>query len=94
MENPFEILLDRLDQVGQQLREIKEALDSQGIKKEGFINVDQAAEYLNVKKSTLYTHTRNKTIMHYKVSGNLYFLRSDLDDYIKRGAVMPKKTKY
>ena len=53
------------------------------------INVGEAAEYLGITKSSLYKLTSKGKITHYKPGGGkIYFYRSDLDEYARRGKVV------
>ena len=52
----------------------------------GFLNIQEAADYLGVKKSTLYHITARKCIRYYK-AGGLKFLEEDLKNYILNGVV-------
>lgn len=52
------------------------------------LNIDEAAEFLGLSKSHLYKLTSSGKLPHYKPGGKtLYFLQSDLLDYIKSGRV-------
>ncbi len=55
------------------------------------LNIDQAAKFVGLKKSTVYEKTSYQEIPHYKRGGKLYFLRSELEAWIKAGKV---KTNY
>ena len=44
-----------------------------------------AAEYLNIALPTLYAHTSQKIIKHYKAGKKLSFLKSDLDEFLNEG---------
>lgn len=45
----------------------------------------QAADYLNIALPTLYAHTSQKLIKHYKTGKKLSFLKSDLDEFLNEG---------
>lgn len=48
-----------------------------------FVSLTEAAEYLDLQKSTLYAYCRQRLIPFYKVNGRKnYFLRQDLDNFI------------
>jgi excisionase family DNA binding protein len=47
------------------------------------LTVDEAAEFLRVKKTTLYTWAYRRQIPSQKVGGALRFRRGDLDRWLK-----------
>ena len=47
------------------------------------LTVDEAAEFLRVKKTTLYTWAYRRQIPSQKVGGTLRFRRGDLDRWLK-----------
>ena len=49
------------------------------------LTAPQAADYLNIALPTLYAHTSQKTIKHYKTGKKLSFLKSDLDEFLNEG---------
>jgi excisionase family DNA binding protein len=58
------------------------------ISKQDFLNVKEAAEFLDYSKSYLYKLTQLKIIPHYKPNGKkLYFKRSDLGNWITRNKI-------
>lgn len=50
----------------------------------GLLDVSQACEYLNIKKSTLYQMSMRKTVPVVKVGRLVRFRRQDLDAFIER----------
>ena len=85
MENPFEIILKRLDAIEQLLREIKygkkEPIQSTEFGKE-FMNVSQVAEYLSLSVSTVYGLTHRMEIPNYKRGKRLCFKKVEIDDWL------------
>lgn len=49
---------------------------------ENFLNHSQAAEFLQIPKSTLYSYTSNRLIPHYKRGKRLVFKKSDLEAWL------------
>ncbi len=72
--------------INEQLAAINQRLDKQpaGHVSE-WLNVTQAAEYLNLSKSAIYKRTMNGKIPFYKTGKKLMFRRSELNDYISMG---------
>lgn len=52
------------------------------------LNVEEAAEFLDLSKSHIYKLSSRGEIPHYKPTGKrLYFLKEDLIDFLKAGKV-------
>jgi len=52
------------------------------------LNIEQAADFLDISKSHLYKLTSRGAIPHYKPNGKrLYFFEQDLIAYLKKGRV-------
>lgn len=62
-----------------------EKLEGMAYAAKDFLSVDEAAEYLQISKSSVYKMTSSRELTVYKPNGkNIYILRSDLNDWIKR----------
>lgn len=48
-----------------------------------FFNIDEIAEYLGMKKSSIYSKVERKEIPHYKVGTLLRFRKSDIDGWME-----------
>lgn len=55
------------------------------------LNLDEAAEYLNISKSTLYKMTSKKEIPHYKPNRCVYFERTELDNWVRSAHVLTEE---
>lgn len=64
-----------------------EALENVFLCQKDIFNLDEAATYLNMSKSTLYKLTSKKEIPHYKPNRFIFFERSELDKWIRSAAV-------
>lgn len=51
------------------------------------LNVQQAADFLKLKTTTLYEKTSRKLIPHFKKGNKLYFHRRELEEWIRQGKV-------
>ena len=52
---------------------------------DNYISIDEAADYLGVKASTIRSWIKNKGMPHYRVGGKLLkFKRSEIDEWIKK----------
>lgn len=85
MENPFEVLVQRLDRIEELLVKLTDKLDKPAPlpQENKYIKAQEAAEVLHISKQTLYT--RIKSIPHVKRFGQLYFIKDDLLAYIANG---------
>ncbi len=50
-----------------------------------FLTVEQAADFLNLAYATIYAKVGQREIPHCKRGKRLYFLKSDLEKWIKEG---------
>ncbi|MDJ1481753.1 helix-turn-helix domain-containing protein [Cytophagaceae bacterium YF14B1] len=50
-----------------------------------WLDVDQAAEYTRSAKQTIYQQVHKSEIPHHKKGKKLYFLKSELDIWLKEG---------
>jgi excisionase family DNA binding protein len=80
MENPFELILERLDRIEkaiQNLNNFSNVPDANQI-----MNIAEVATYIKVAKTTIYSMTHRNTIPHYKNGKKLYFKKSDIEEWI------------
>lgn len=54
------------------------------------IDVQEAADYLGLKKTTLYTWVHNNKIEYVKIGKNLRFRLSTLEEFIQQNIVIAK----
>lgn len=93
MENPFEILDGRLQKIEALLRELCKLPESNVPtfeKRDALLTIKQAADYLDVTVSYLYKRTSLLEIPFNKKGKRIYFLESELREWIKQGR---RKTK-
>ena len=84
MENPFEMIIERLDRIEQLLLEDRKAKIAEPEKvNDGWKNTEQIAEYLNLSKSTVYKLTHKVEMSFFKVRKRLYFKKEDVDKWIE-----------
>ena len=83
MENPFEIILQRLDQIELLIKDLNDG------KKEDnkILNVEEVAKFLNVTKSTIYGYINKKIIPFMKKGKKLYFCKNEIEHWVKEGRV-------
>jgi excisionase family DNA binding protein len=93
MENPFEIIVQRLDAIERLLIEIKTGtrIDNAPTRKDNeLMNVQQVADYLTLAVQTIYGLVHNMEIPYFKRGKRLYFRRTEIDDWISQAK---RKTK-
>ena len=52
------------------------------------LNVKEAAEFLNVKESTVYRLSRNGTLPHFRVGRSVRFSKERLENYLANPTVV------
>jgi len=48
-----------------------------------FFSINELAEYLNIKKSTLYSFVRNGDLPHYRIGRIIRFKRTDIESWLE-----------
>ncbi|MBK7885178.1 MAG: helix-turn-helix domain-containing protein [Chitinophagaceae bacterium] len=91
MENPFEIIIQKLNSIENLLKNIPK------VKNEPIpapvnevLTFTEATKYINLSKSGLYKKTASRSIPHFKQSKKLYFKRSELDDWMTQYRISTK----
>ncbi|MDP2235015.1 MAG: helix-turn-helix domain-containing protein [Bacteroidales bacterium] len=86
MENPFEIILDKLSRIEMILVESQrnrtEALKSDNRAKQ--MTVEEAAEFLRVSKGSIYRYVMTGVLPKRKFGNKLYFKREALENLIEK----------
>ena len=77
MENPFELILERLDRIEKAIEKIKLNYKSENLEPEEFIDIEEASKILKMPKPSIYGRVHRKQIPVYK-RGRLYFKKSEL----------------
>lgn len=66
-----------------------EKLEGMAYSVKDFLSIDEVATYLQISKSSVYKLTSSRELTVYKPNGkNIFILRSDLDNWIKRNPSM------
>ncbi|EDM44964.1 hypothetical protein SCB49_02549 [unidentified eubacterium SCB49] len=75
MDNPFELIVSRLDSIENLLEKLVN--DSNCLTDENhpskFMTVEELSLYLNLSKGTIYHHTSSRKIPHIRKGKKLYF---------------------
>ena len=81
MENPFELILDKLNNLENLLKTLMQN-DNGTVTITEVLNLNQAAEYVSLSKSAIYKKTSERNIPHFKKGKKLYFKKSELDHWL------------
>ena len=71
MENPFELIIERLDRIEKAISNLK--LENVIVVESKAMNVSEVAKYLNTNIPSIYGLTSRAEIPHYKIAKKLYF---------------------
>ncbi len=83
MENPFQTLLDRLDQLDQRVVELQRLVEKQTTSpSDELMTIRQVSEYLKLAVNTLRGYTSKNEIPHIKKGKRTYFLKKDIDAWL------------
>ena len=87
MENPFDIIVQRLDSIEKLLNELsKNANNSKPPKDtDEIMTVQQLSDYLTIARQTIYGKCSSKEIPYYKRGKRLYFKKSEINNWINNG---------
>jgi len=80
MENPFELILERLDRIEKAINSIN--IPTQIPVNKAPMDVKELSEYLKLSDSAIYKLTSTSQIPHYKSGKKLYFKKEDIDKWI------------
>lgn len=90
MENPFEIIVEKLTVIEKRLTTIEYKLEVK-YNDDGYeeiMNVKQLCNYSELSKSHIYKLTSNQEIPHYKRGGKkLYFNKYEIDKWVLKNRV-------
>ncbi len=87
MENPFEMIIQRLDNIEKLLNELtkREISGNQTPSSDEIMTVDQVADYLSLAKPTIYGKCASREIPCFKVGKRNYFMKQDINEWLKTG---------
>lgn|GEM_PF-5743393 len=85
MENPFEIILSRLDDLERQIKELKSNINIEQEEKDVFFDVKQTADFLGYTINTVRRKSSSMELPNIRKGGKLYYLKADLIAYLKSG---------
>jgi len=82
MENPFFEITKRLANIEDILLDLKHS-DKGG--EDRFMTIREVSEYLHLSVASVYGLTSRREIPHQKRGKRLYFLKSEIDEWLKSG---------
>ncbi|NJN27628.1 MAG: helix-turn-helix domain-containing protein [Cyclobacteriaceae bacterium] len=85
MENPFIDLKDQLNRIEELLIKTLEKPIPNQEDNNAWMNIEEAAEYLQIAKPTLYALTSRREIPIYKKTKRIYFKKSELKEWLEKG---------
>jgi len=86
MTNPFETIETRLDSIENLLLDLKhQPINMVENDPNQFLNIQEAAQFLNLAVPTIYSKVSKKELPFMKRSKRLYFSKGELSDYLKKG---------
>ena len=86
MENPFEIILQKLENIEKVLEELKNKQTENSSDKLDILSTSDVADYIKLTVSSVYGLVHHNKIPHCKKGKKLYFIKSDIDKWILEGS--------
>ena len=83
MENPFEVIIERLDRIENALNQLLNGKKNDDVPiGDHLMNIQDVAEYLSLSVSTVYGKCHRNDIPRIKKGKRLYFLKNDIDAWL------------
>ncbi|PSG87384.1 helix-turn-helix domain-containing protein [Aurantibacter aestuarii] len=81
MENPFEIIMNRLDEIEVLINKIK----VNEIEKKELLTIKEVADFLKLTVPTIYGYTHRNLIPYIKKGRKLYFYKNEIEEWLMEG---------
>lgn len=93
MENPFEIIEQRLYRIEQLLTELVKNVTTATINTESeeILTVEELSEYLTIARQTIYGKCAAREIPYYKNGKRLYFKKKEINKWLEHGMRFTKE---
>lgn len=88
MPSAIERIIESLKRIEHRLNQQINMDDSETENGESLFTVPEAAEFLHLSVPTIYGLTHKRQVPHQKRGKRIYFLKSDLLDWVKKGKRM------
>lgn len=82
MENPFELILEKLDRIEKSIEELKTQQGENRVEIKKMYSVTEIAQHLQLSVPTIYGLVHKRKIPFYKTGKKLYFMKSEIDNWI------------
>jgi excisionase family DNA binding protein len=84
MENPFEVIIEKLESIERLLKQNKGG-DEIPVTSKEVMTAKELADYLSISMSQVYKLTHNREIPFYKPGGkHLYFKKSEINEWVTK----------
>lgn len=88
MENPFETLTNKLNNIESLLLELTSTRTNDSVDESGdLMTIEALASYLHLSKATIYGKVSRKEIPYMKRGKRLYFDKQAINQYLQNGMV-------
>ncbi|MCR1025756.1 helix-turn-helix domain-containing protein [Cellulophaga baltica] len=81
MENPFEIILNKLNAIENSISQLQNQLNNHSSTEQELMTVSEVADYLHLTKSAIYGLVQRREIPVIKKS-RLYFLKKEINEWL------------
>jgi len=89
MENPFEIIIEKLNGIEKRMHSIEIKLN--GLENSNYLmDTKQVSEYLKLAVPTIYDKVHKREIPHHKIASKLYFDKKEIDNWILKAKILTK----
>jgi excisionase family DNA binding protein len=84
MENPFEIIIEKLNSIETLLKKpiLNSNTELQNSTVDEIMDLEQVAKYIKLAKATIYGLTSSRKIPHFKRTKRLYFKKSEIEAWL------------
>jgi excisionase family DNA binding protein len=90
MDNPFEIILDKLESIENKLLQMKP--ETKIVETENkILTLKKLCEYVDMSPSAIYKRTSERSIPHYKLGKKVYFKKEEIEEWITTNKVKTRR---
>ena len=89
MENPFELIMERLDRIEKAISNLK--TENSIVAESKPMNLKEVVAYMGTSTSAIYKLTSTAEIPHYKLGKKLFFKKEEIDEWIYANKVKTRQ---
>ena len=89
MENPFELIMERLDRIEKAISNLK--TENSIVAESKPMNLKEVVAYMGTSSSAIYKLTSIAEIPHYKLGKKLFFKKEEIDEWIYANKVKTRQ---